>query len=117
MNPQYNAFVTSSMATIRASIQGDIDKANAAIRSAVDGLNTATPFGGDIQVPQFDIPSLGSMDGLQLPDTFTNALTSFRDTLPTSGQLKDRITDLYLIFSLAMTVILTICSVSTHHSR
>jgi hypothetical protein len=90
MDPQYNQFITTSVGAIRSQIQGEVDSANSAIRSAVDGFNKANPF-GDIKVPQFAIPSVGSLDGLKLPDTFTGALTSLRDNLPTVAQLKDEV--------------------------
>jgi hypothetical protein len=78
------------MSSIRTSIQNDISTANSAIQSAVSGINKVNPF-GNINVPQFNIPSLSALQNVTLPTDFETALTQLNASLPTVSDLKDKV--------------------------
>jgi hypothetical protein len=75
---------------IRTAIQNDVNAANSAIQSAVSGLNKVNPF-GNINVPQFSVPSLNALQNVTLPTDFQDALTKLNASLPTVSDLKDKV--------------------------
>jgi hypothetical protein len=88
--PQINSFVQSTMSSIRTSIQNDVSTANSAIQSAVSAVNKVNPF-GNINVPQFNIPSLSALQNVTLPTDFEDALNKLNASLPTVSDLKDKV--------------------------
>ncbi|GBE80733.1 hypothetical protein BKA93DRAFT_780396 [Sparassis latifolia] len=82
-----NSFLSSTLGSIRTSIQNDVSSANSAIASAVNEINKINPF-GNISVPQFSIPSLTSLENVTLPSDFESALISLNNSLPTLSTLK-----------------------------
>ncbi|EPQ56919.1 hypothetical protein GLOTRDRAFT_37588, partial [Gloeophyllum trabeum ATCC 11539] len=86
-------FVTSSLNGIRTSIQNDVSSANSVIQSAVSALNKVNPF-GNINVPQFSIPSLDALQNVTIPNTFQTTLENLNSSLPTFSDLKQKIDNL-----------------------
>jgi hypothetical protein len=78
------------MSGIRTSIQNDVSAANSAIQSAVSGINKINPF-GNINVPQFSIPSLDALQNVTLPNDFETALTQLNASLPSVSDLKQKV--------------------------
>jgi len=87
---EINLFVQSTAAGIRTSIQNDIASANSAIQSAVSAINKVNPF-GNINVPQFTIPSLNALNNITLPTDFESSLISLNNSLPTFVELKQKV--------------------------
>ncbi|TDL26080.1 hypothetical protein BD410DRAFT_742528 [Rickenella mellea] len=85
-------FIQSSLGSIRTNIQNDVAAANSAISSAVGALNKVNPF-GNINVPQFSIPSLTALENVTIPTDFEDALVKLNASLPTIDQLKSAVTD------------------------
>jgi len=83
------------MSGIRTSIQNDVSAANSAIQSAVSGINKINPF-GNINVPQFSIPSLDALQNVTLPNDFETALTQLNASLPSVSDLKQKVDALCL---------------------
>ncbi|KAF8514185.1 hypothetical protein JB92DRAFT_2920445 [Gautieria morchelliformis] len=86
-------FIQNSLSSIRTSIQNDVAGANSAIASAVNGINKILPFGANIKVPQFSIPSLNALNNVTLPTDFENALISLNSSIPSLDALRNQITD------------------------
>ena len=82
----------ASLGTIATTIQNEVSNVNSAIRSAIDAINRVNPF-SDITAPQFDVPDLSSLQNIQLPTGFQDALTRLNSTIPSVEQLKDAIQD------------------------
>jgi len=78
---------------LRTSIQNDVTAANSAIQTAINGVNKVNPF-GNIQAPQFNIPSLDALQNVTLPTDFQNALTTLNASLPSIQVLKNTVNDL-----------------------
>lgn len=85
------------MSSIRTSIQNDVSTANSAIQSAVSAINKVNPF-GNINVPQFSIPSLDALQNVTLPTDFEDALTKLNASLPTVSDLKDKVNAMYVFY-------------------
>jgi hypothetical protein len=83
---------------IRTSIQNDVSTANSAIQSTVSAFNRVNPF-GNINVPQFNIPSLDALQNVTLPTDFEDALTKLNASLPTVSDLKDKVNAMYVSFT------------------
>jgi len=81
---------------IRTSIQNDVASANSAISSAINGINKILPFGANINVPQFNIPSLDALNNVTLPTDFEDALTKLNSSIPSLSDLRDKIDSMYV---------------------
>ncbi|KAH9957433.1 hypothetical protein BC827DRAFT_1363124 [Russula dissimulans] len=90
---EINTFLTNTFNSLRTSIQNDVSAANSAVQTAINGINKVNPF-GNIQAPQFSIPSLDALQNVTLPTDFQDALTSLNASLPTVKVLKDTIDNL-----------------------
>ena len=90
--PQITTFIENTLGTIATTIQNEVSNVNSAIRSAIDAINRVNPF-SDITAPQFDVPDLSSLQNIQLPTGFQDALTRLNSTIPSVEQLKDAIQD------------------------
>ena len=89
---QISDFITSALGTIRTSIQNDVAGANSVIQAAVTTINKATSVVGvNLNVPQFSIPSLNSLNNVTLPTGFEDALIKLNSTLPTLDELRDKL--------------------------
>jgi hypothetical protein len=82
--------VQNTASGIRTSIQNDIATANSAIQSAVSAINKVNPF-GNINVPQFDIPSLSALQNITLPTDFESSLVTLNSSLPSFAELKQKV--------------------------
>ncbi|KAF8647151.1 hypothetical protein AX16_006982 [Volvariella volvacea WC 439] len=78
---------------LRSTIQDSISGANRAIQEVVDLANRINPF-GDIPVPRIEVPNLNGLENVQLPSSFQDSLTRLNETLPTFGDLKDKIEEI-----------------------
>lgn len=87
---QLNKVITAAASGIESAIEGSISTANDAIKSAIDAINAVNPF-SDINIPTISAPDLSSLSNVTLPDSFTQALTSLNDSLPTFQDLKDKV--------------------------
>lgn len=83
------------MSGLRTSIQNDVGAANSAIQTAIGAINKVNPF-GNINVPQFSIPSLDALQNVTLPTDFEDALTKLNSSLPTVSDLKDKVNAMYV---------------------
>ena len=92
MQIQISTFIENTLGGIRTTIQNEISTINNAIKTAVDGINAINPF-NDITAPQFDVPDLSSLQNVQLPTDFQDALTRLNSSIPSVDQLKDAIQD------------------------
>lgn len=82
--------ITLALSSLRTEIQQDIQTANNAIASAVKTINTVTSLVNvNLNVPQFDIPSLDGLANIQIPTTFQDQLRNLNSTLPTLEELRD----------------------------
>lgn len=82
--------ITLALSSLRTEIQQDIQTANNAIASAVKAINTVTSLVNvNLNVPQFDIPSLDGLANIQIPTTFQDQLRNLNSTLPTLEELRD----------------------------
>jgi hypothetical protein len=93
---QLQQFVQSTLGSIRTSIQNDVVNANSAISSAVNGINKVLPFGANIKVPQFSIPSLDALNNVTLPTDFEDALVKLNASIPSLSDLRNTIDGLYV---------------------
>lgn len=85
-------FVNSTLAGIRTNIQGDVAAANKVIQAAVSAINKVTSIVNvNLNVPQFDIPSLNSLANVTLPTGFEDALLKLNSSLPTLDELRDKL--------------------------
>jgi hypothetical protein len=87
---ELNSFVQSTAGSIRTSIQSDIASANSAIQTAFNAVNKINPF-GSITAPQFNIPSLSSLDNITLPTDFEDSLIQLNNSLPSFADLKQKV--------------------------
>ncbi|KAG6874500.1 hypothetical protein C0995_010410 [Termitomyces sp. Mi166 len=87
---ELNSLVHNAANGLRDSIQNDISSANSVIQSAIDAINKVNPF-SDIKAPAIPVPNLDALANVTLPDSFTQALTSLNNSLPTVAQIKDEI--------------------------
>ncbi|KAG6820285.1 hypothetical protein H0H93_002897 [Arthromyces matolae] len=87
---ELNSLVNSAASALRTSIQNDISSANSVIQTAIDAINKVNPF-SDITAPTIPVPDLSSLQNVTLPDSFTSALVSLNNTLPTVSQLKNEV--------------------------
>lgn len=55
------------------------------------------PLLPDISIPNITVPSLDSLQNVQLPSDFTTALQNLNNSLPTIADLKNKIEDMYVI--------------------
>jgi hypothetical protein len=63
------------------------------MQSVIDGINKVNPF-KQITAPQFNIPSLDSLQNVTIPTDFEDALVSLNNSLPTFKEIKDVINNL-----------------------
>lgn len=89
---QISSFIEGALGTIRTTIQNEVGSINSAIQTAINGINAVNPF-DDITAPQFDVPDLSSLQNVQLPTDFQDALTRLNSSLPSVEQLKGAIQD------------------------
>ncbi|WRT69250.1 uncharacterized protein IL334_006234 [Kwoniella shivajii] len=83
--------VTESLNSIRNEIQSDISAANRLIQSAVSGINSVTSLVNvNLSVPEFTIPSLDFLANVTIPTTFEDSLIKLNTSLPTLGELKQK---------------------------
>ncbi|KLT46320.1 hypothetical protein CC85DRAFT_239085, partial [Cutaneotrichosporon oleaginosum] len=83
--------VTSSLNSIRDSIQEDIGTMNRVIQSAVRGINRVTSIVNvDLSVPTIDIPSLSFLANVTIPTGFEDSLLRLNNSLPTMEELQDK---------------------------
>ncbi|KAG6865489.1 hypothetical protein C0991_002203 [Blastosporella zonata] len=87
---ELNTVVQSAADGIRTAIQSDITSANSVIQTAIDAINKVNPF-GDITAPSIPVPDLSALSNVTLPDSFTQALTSLNNSIPTVAQIKDAV--------------------------
>jgi hypothetical protein len=66
---------------------------NSAVQDIVNEVNKVNPF-GNISAPTFNVPDLSALANVTIPTTFTDALTSLNNTLPSPSQLKNELDDL-----------------------
>ncbi|KAI9460752.1 hypothetical protein F5148DRAFT_251782 [Russula earlei] len=90
---EINTFLTNTFNSLRTSIQNDVATVNSAVQTAINGINKVNPF-GNIQAPQFSIPSLDALQNVTLPTDFQDALTSLNASLPSVSVLKHTVNDL-----------------------
>lgn len=91
---QLQSFIQSTLNGIRTGIQNDVATANSAISTAINGINKILPFGANIHVPQFSIPSLDALNNVTLPTDFENTLIKLNSSLPSLSDLRSGIDDL-----------------------
>ncbi|KDQ55882.1 hypothetical protein JAAARDRAFT_692009 [Jaapia argillacea MUCL 33604] len=82
--------VTATLNGIRTNIQNDVAAANSVIQGAVSAINKVNPF-GNINVPQFSIPSLDALQNVTIPNDFESALVQLNASLPTFNDLKQKL--------------------------
>lgn len=87
---QITNFIETTLSGLRTTIQNDIGSVNSAIQTAVDGINEVNPF-ADIKAPSFDIPSLDSLQNVQIPTGFEDALRNLNNSLPTFQDIKEKL--------------------------
>lgn len=92
---QITDFIETTLGSLRTSIQNDITSVNSAIKTAVDAINKVNPF-ADITVPQFTVPSLDSLQNVQIPDDFTQALIKLNSSIPTVADIKEKLNAVYV---------------------
>lgn len=90
---EVSEFIESTLGGLRTTIQGEISSANSFIQDAVDGFNRINPF-GDVQIPEFDIPSLSGLENVQIPTDFQDSLRRLNETLPSFTDLKEALQDI-----------------------
>lgn len=96
--PQISTAVTSSLNTIRSSIQNDVAAANSVISSAVSAINKVTSIVNvNLNVPQFNIPSLTLLQNVTIPADFENSLLKLNSSLPTLSELRDAVNSVSVI--------------------
>lgn len=84
--------MTASLNAIRTSIQGDVAFANKAISTAVSAINKVTSIVNvNLNVPQFDIPSLSALNNVTIPTGFEDSLVKLNSSLPTLDDLRDKL--------------------------
>lgn len=87
--------ITTTLNTIRLSIQDDVSSANKLIASAVTTINKATNLiNVNISVPKFDIPSLSALQDVKVPTGFEDDLRKLNSSIPSLGELRDMMTEL-----------------------
>ncbi|KAF9452753.1 hypothetical protein P691DRAFT_803477 [Macrolepiota fuliginosa MF-IS2] len=87
---EVNSLLQTATSSLKTGIQNDIQSANSAIQSFIDGVNKINPF-SDIQAPQISVPSLDGLTNISLPSSFEDALTNLNSSLPTVADLKDKV--------------------------
>ncbi|KAF7289502.1 Plasma membrane fusion protein PRM1 [Mycena chlorophos] len=80
---ELNAVVGAAASGLRTTIQDAFGAANSALKGISD---VASKFG--ISVPTLSVPDLSSLENVTLPSSFTDALTSLNNSLPTFNELK-----------------------------
>jgi len=90
---EVNSFVTNSLNSLRTSLQEDVQSANSAIATAVNGINSIIPsfLNLKLTVPTFDIPSLSGLQDVKLPTTVQDALTTVNSTIPTVDDIREKL--------------------------
>ena len=82
--------MTSSLDSLRTSIQNDVTSVNSAIKTAIDGINKINPF-SDITAPQFDIPSLAGLQNVTIPTDFEDSLIKLNNSLLSIEDIKNKL--------------------------
>jgi hypothetical protein len=90
---QLNTVVNNTSGSLRTSIQNDISNANNVIQSAVDAINKVNPF-TKITPPQITVPSLDALQNITIPSSFQDALVQLNNTIPSVGDLKQKLNNL-----------------------
>lgn len=94
---QVSDFVNTTLGGIRTNIQNDIGAANRVIQGAVSAINKVTSIVNvNLDVPQFDIPSLNALANVTLPTGFEDFLIKLNSSLPDVGELKAKLDAMYV---------------------
>jgi hypothetical protein len=87
---QITDFLNKTLASISTGITSDVQKANSAIKTLVDGINSI-PFVPDVTAPQFTVPSADQLAKVQIPTDFENSLKTLNSTLPTLDDIRNKL--------------------------
>ena len=87
--------ITSTLNTIRSSIQADINSANQVISTALKAINSVTSIVNvNLSVPTFTIPSLNALANVTIPTGFEDDLKRLNQSIPTLDEFRTIVKDI-----------------------
>ncbi|KAG8832656.1 plasma membrane fusion protein prm1 [Serendipita sp. 399] len=91
---EITSFLNNTLTSITTGIAGDIQSANNVIQAAVNVVKNIPFVGGNINIPQFTVPSAAQLANIQIPTTFEDKLKALNGSIPTLDEFREKLDSL-----------------------